>query len=31
MTVLGGQNLVVQWLRDVDEHPHEPGDEPNWK
>jgi hypothetical protein len=31
MTVLGGQNLVVQWLRDVDERPHEPGDEPNWK
>ena len=25
-----GENLVVNWLRDADEQPHEQGDEPNW-
>ncbi|MUL65798.1 hypothetical protein BOO86_15085 [Mycobacterium sp. CBMA 234] len=25
-----GDNLVVTWLRDVDEQPHQPGEETNW-
>jgi hypothetical protein len=29
-SALTGENLVVTWLRDADEEPHEPGDESNW-
>lgn len=29
-TAQSGDNLVVRWLRDVDEEPHDPGEEPNW-